>query len=966
MCGDSTNRLTVVQSATYSDAVSDIVIEPAEDVVHVVEGEPTAFTATFTLGGLYVEDFTDLDWTHDMGDVATIEDGVLVVEASTNNIDGSICVQIGDRWCWQTVRAHPPVSVVVPDGMAFTADGWWVEDGFSPAAGQVEDIPYLKTDGRGGAGTVKSLTATVTGPGIFKCEGRGYHTTGFYLDGVRNGGVSGSSWSDGTLVEVPEGEHELSIQYEKAGGDYDYAEIRNITWIPVEFDDFVLRGPDAMMSGSKERFLLYKRYKDAESLYTMEVPYPIDTIGDVTVTAGDSRTVDLAQIELFGVNGVDLKLPFSIQWSDVLNLSVFVSDDGGAYTASHRVDVTPTSLGDVLDNADGAFLLYNATGEGDAVPQADRTAVGESCLRLTSTSQWTQPTLSVRVVDAGTLSFNFRLCDPYYYAMLRVIVDDVETATYPTDSGDWTNVVVEVSGAGPHVVELAFRAGDYRPAQSQCDIDNVQWRSSGRVSTITGGVVSGPAVAGGASYLTYNLALEGTTADGGGSFSPTNWSVKADVWDLQFVSGDPAALLIAYDEDYCEVMVSETVTNDSVFRVVGRYSIDGNTYSGTQTVTVSRRCPIEAAIFDSGTYDNCWFDKWSANGWAGSFDDHSAGVSCAKSTTPDEGGSAYFNMRLYGKGTLAFDWKVSCASGDALTFSKEAQGAAYASITGTGGGWQHVVVTYGDDEDLDAEGCPIEHVCVWSFAKNSAASAGENCGWVDNITWTGTTLPPIREAEVDVEMSLTPGDTVPLTFSFYRYDKDWNRIEATDPSLPEIESIVVYYPSPIELEDFISFRKDGSGNWTMTVDPECNVSGTFTVEARYTLYGVEKTVYAWDVSVDASSAVSLLGLSHSAGGRSLMSTAANGLNTVGECLEAGLDPDDADAKFTTFVTMSNGVPHITWSPNLPDRTYIIKGKASLADPQWVIMGKVSQADLPWVAPTNSTHRFFRVEIESNK
>ena len=84
-----------------------------------------------------------------------------------------------------------------------------------------------------------------------------------------------------------------------------------------------------------------------------------------------------------------------------------------------------------------------------------------------------------------------------------------------------------------------------------------------------------------------------------------------------------------------------------------------------------------------------------------------------------------------------------------------------------------------------------------------------------------------------------------------------------------------------------------------------------------------------------------------------MSMAANGINTVGECQLAGLDPDDADAKFTTFVTMSNGVPHITWSPNLPGRTYIIKGKASLTDPQWV-------------APTNSTHRFFRVEIESNK
>ena len=80
---------------------------------------------------------------------------------------------------------------------------------------------------------------------------------------------------------------------------------------------------------------------------------------------------------------------------------------------------------------------------------------------------------------------------------------------------------------------------------------------------------------------------------------------------------------------------------------------------------------------------------------------------------------------------------------------------------------------------------------------------------------------------------------------------------------------------------------------------------------------------------------------------------ANGVNTVGECYTAGLDPDDPEAKLTTYVTISNGVPYITWSPNLPDRTYIIQGKASLSDPQWT-------------TPTNSTHRFFRVEVKSDK
>ena len=81
--------------------------------------------------------------------------------------------------------------------------------------------------------------------------------------------------------------------------------------------------------------------------------------------------------------------------------------------------------------------------------------------------------------------------------------------------------------------------------------------------------------------------------------------------------------------------------------------------------------------------------------------------------------------------------------------------------------------------------------------------------------------------------------------------------------------------------------------------------------------------------------------------------AANGLNTVGECLLAGLDPENPDDKLTVSVTMTNGVPYITWSPNLPDRTYVIKGKEFLTDPEWV-------------APTNSTHRFFQVEVVPNE
>lgn len=82
--------------------------------------------------------------------------------------------------------------------------------------------------------------------------------------------------------------------------------------------------------------------------------------------------------------------------------------------------------------------------------------------------------------------------------------------------------------------------------------------------------------------------------------------------------------------------------------------------------------------------------------------------------------------------------------------------------------------------------------------------------------------------------------------------------------------------------------------------------------------------------------------------------AANGKNSMRECYIAGLDPTDAASEFKALISITNGVTYVTWVPDLtPAREYIIKGKVNLDDPAWV-------------APTNSTHRFFKVEIKWDK
>ena len=83
-------------------------------------------------------------------------------------------------------------------------------------------------------------------------------------------------------------------------------------------------------------------------------------------------------------------------------------------------------------------------------------------------------------------------------------------------------------------------------------------------------------------------------------------------------------------------------------------------------------------------------------------------------------------------------------------------------------------------------------------------------------------------------------------------------------------------------------------------------------------------------------------------------TAANNLNAVWECYITGISPTNATETFRTSIALSNGVPCISWQPNLNTngtvRTYSILGKTNLTD-------------AAWMCPTNAAHRFFKVKVE---
>jgi len=83
-------------------------------------------------------------------------------------------------------------------------------------------------------------------------------------------------------------------------------------------------------------------------------------------------------------------------------------------------------------------------------------------------------------------------------------------------------------------------------------------------------------------------------------------------------------------------------------------------------------------------------------------------------------------------------------------------------------------------------------------------------------------------------------------------------------------------------------------------------------------------------------------------------TASGKVMEVWQDYMAGTDPTDRTSQFTAQISITNGLPCVSWSPNLNTngvvRIYTILGKENLTD------------DVEWT-PTNSTHRFFRVRID---
>ena len=209
-----------------------------------------------------------------------------------------------------------------------------------------------------------------------------------------------------------------------------------------------------------------------------------------------------------------------------------------------------------------------------------------------------------------------------------------------------------------------------------------------------------------------------------------------------------------------------------------------------------------------------------------------------------------------------------------------------------------------------------------------------------------------------VTIDLTPGTRTTAATERIRYSTSWGSSAGAGAS-----AIVMVGDDVLNSaagSGFVDWTPMSNGTYTLTHKVMSGsaqigelLTATFLVEELAPVYTSTQTTevpvpYAWLTQYWPTIADE-----YEAYEAAAMATAANG-RPAWECYVAGLDPTNATSVFTAAISLTNGTPYITWSPNLNTngivRIYTVLGKTNLIDA------------VEWT-PTNSAHRFFKVRVE---
>ncbi len=321
---------------------------------------------------------------------------------------------------------------------------------------------------------------------------------------------------------------------------------------------------------------------------------------------------------------------------------------------------------------------------GQAVDSYD----GTSACRSGSISDGRSTYLQTTVTGPGTISFWWKVsCEGDGCDALRFLVDSNQEAVITGETG-WRYVSINVSGSGTHRLKWNYtKDGSITKGQDCGWVDQVRWTDN---------------------KVTINFS-----ANGGSVRSRSVRAQPGNLWGKM-----------------------QTPTR-SGYMFVGWYTSNGS------LVTASTEVP---------SYSTTYYARWTpilslgraadsslaftSDSWHGQSVDSHDGSDSIRSGSIGDGRSTYLSTTVYGSGYLSFYWKVSCEGSGCDGLRLLVDSVQQEMITGEVG-WNYVRIP------ISGSG---RHEIKWNYTKDWSVTKGQDCGWVDQVQWTASTVPGFAEA----------------------------------------------------------------------------------------------------------------------------------------------------------------------------------------------------------------------------
>ena len=378
----------------------------------------------------------------------------------------------------------------------------------------------------------------------------------------------------------------------------------------------------------------------------------------------------------------------------------------------------------------------------------------DDAYRSGAISDYQSSTLTLKVQGAGQLSFKWKVSSESGYDKLSVTGDGSSLASAISGSTSWATVTKTFTSAGTHTVVWTYSKDSSASSGSDCGwVTDVVWTphhvvtfdaNGGSVSpssrTVAGDVAVGslptPTRAG-HDFLGWYTALTG------GSRVTASTVVTADVryyahWQIKTyqvtfdlgghgtrTGGGALSQTVTYQSAAAEPEVEAalgwvfTGWDTSFTSVTGEMTV--HALYERAPLTIAEAAGGDLAFTTGGAAE--WFAEWSEAAHDGRHHVRSGAIGNKQSSD--------LSAVVQGAGTVSFWCRVSSEADeddvyDGLSFLVDGM-ALTPKLIGGETGWTNLTF------EITGAG---SHTLCWRYSKDKSDSAGSDCAWLDEVTWT--------------------------------------------------------------------------------------------------------------------------------------------------------------------------------------------------------------------------------------